>query len=270
MELNQDEVRRQAFDTREDHRSAMRRWKDALSRAFDRERPSGLSDEAKASALSVPTRRQVFRIGGMSVAGAAVLAGLRGRRGRLGGYDDRRRPRRRVDDDHRGASGDETDVTLLRTAQSIEVLAIDAYQTAIESGLVTTTAIADAAMLFQEQHRDHAGAIEALTVQNGGEPFTEANPFLQENVVDPALAEVSDENGVVVLAADLENAAAQTYALAAGALTTTELRRAIMTIGGVEARHLAVLNGVLEGAGTPQVPTVFMQTTDAAPEESYV
>jgi hypothetical protein len=39
----------------------------------------------------------------------------------------------------------------------------------------------------------------------------------------------------------LEEAAAQTYVFAGGALSTPALRSTIMTIGGVEARHAAVL-----------------------------
>ena len=47
------------------------------------------------------------------------------------------------------ASGADGDVTILRTASSIEVLAVAVYQTAIDSGLVKTAAIGDAAKLFQ-------------------------------------------------------------------------------------------------------------------------
>ena len=43
------------------------------------------------------------------------------------------------------------------------------------------------------------------------------------------------------LALALEEAAAQTYVFAGGALSTPALRSTIMTIGGVEARHAAVL-----------------------------
>jgi plastocyanin len=39
----------------------------------------------------------------------------------------------------------------------------------------------------------------------------------------------------------IQPAAAQTYVYAGGALSTSALRSAIMTIGGVEARHAAVL-----------------------------
>ena len=102
------------------------------------------------------------------------------------------------------------DVLILRTASSIEELAVAAYQTAIDSGLVTTAAIADAAMLFQAQHREHSGLFQSLTTKAGGEPFTMPNPAILE-AIQPTIDGLKDEMGVVALAYDLEVVAAQTY-----------------------------------------------------------
>jgi hypothetical protein len=52
---------------------------------------------------------------------------------------------------------------------------------------------------------------------------------------------------VVALALALETAAAQTYAFAGGALSTPALRSTIMTIGGIEARHAAILTMAAQG-----------------------
>jgi hypothetical protein len=65
--------------------------------------------------------------------------------------------------------------------------------------------------------------------------------------VQPALDVLADEAGVVQLAYDLEAAAAQTYAFAGGALSVPALRSTIMTIGGIEARHAAVLQVAAQG-----------------------
>ena len=51
------------------------------------------------------------------------------------------------------------DLALARTAASLEKLAVDTYQTGIDSGLVTTMAIADAATLFQSHHQEHLDAL---------------------------------------------------------------------------------------------------------------
>jgi hypothetical protein len=277
MDYSRDELRRQTAAIDADHRPLVARWRSALDQIFDPANRDRTDATQRAAVLGVPDRRQFLRIGGLAVAGSAILVAC--------GSDS---------DDSAGSSsttagdttttagamdtttttaptdGAELDLTLLRTASSIEILAINAYQAAVDSGLVTDQAVADAALLFQSQHEDHNAALQAQTETLGGEPYTEPNPYLQENVVGPALEAVTDQLSVVRLALELENAAAQTYTLAGGLLSTPELRQTIMSIGGVEARHAAVLYGVVDGAGTPQVPVPFMPTADAAPEESFV
>jgi hypothetical protein len=275
MDYSRDELRRQARTSQDEHLEVMGRWRSALGRIFD---PEATTDPAdKASFLGVPNRRQFLRIGGLTIAGSALLVAC---------GDDENDSASTTTAAAGGSStttagdgsttttnpmaGSDMDLTLLRTASSIEALAVAAYQAGIDSGLVTDSAVADAAVLFQSQHMDHGAALEAQTTSLGGEAYTEPNPYLKENVVDPALAEVTDQLSVVRLALDLENAAAQTYTLAGGLLSTPTLRQIIMSIGGVEARHLAVLRGVVDGAGVAQVPVGFMPTEDAAPEESFV
>lgn len=277
MDYSRDELRRQTAAIDAAHRPLVAKWRSALDQIFDPSNRATSDATQRAAVLGVPDRRQFLRIGGLAVAGSAILVAC--------GSD--------ADDSASSTSstaaettsttagaestttttptdGAEMDLTLLRTASSIEILAINAYQAAVESGLVTDQAVADAALLFQSQHEDHNAALQAQTEQLGGEPYTEPNPYLQENVVGPALEAVTDQLSVVQLALELENAAAQTYALAGGILSTPELRQTIMSIGGVEARHASVLYGVIDGAGTPQVPVPFMATEGAAPEESFV
>lgn len=264
MDINQDEVRRQLRASAEDQKVALPVWRQTLARVF--EPGSGVSHAEKAQLLGVPTRRQALKLGGGVVIGAAVLAAC-------GSDDDDGNMGASTSDDSApasgGGSGDaaELDLTLLRTATSLEIAAVNTYQAAIDSGLVTTQAIADAAVLFQEQHQEHADLLSTATEDAGGEAYTDPNPYIQENVIDPALAALTDETSVVSFALDLENVAAQTYAFAAGALSTPAYRQAIMTIGGVEARHAAVLAGVLMEA---QVPNAFLPTDQAAPEDSFV
>ncbi len=160
------------------------------------------------------------------------------------------------------------DVTLLRTASSLEALAIAAYQAAIDSGQVTTPAIADVAVLFQAQHEDHLGLLVATTEDLGGTPYEDPNPVLLEALQETidAIPE-ADELVIVQAAADLENVAAQTYAYAGGVLTTPELRAAIMSIGTTEARHLTLLKSVLE---QEPVEFPFMPVRDRVPSEALL
>jgi hypothetical protein len=157
------------------------------------------------------------------------------------------------------------DVTILRTASSIEELAVAAYQTAIDSGLVKTAAIADAAKLFQSQHREHSAQFQAATKAAGGQPFTMPNPAVLA-AIKPMVDALKDEKGVVALAFELETAAAQSYQSYVGTFTDPKLNPAIMAVGGVEARHAAVLSQVLNSLGdtsTMPVPKAF-QVTDKA------
>jgi hypothetical protein len=276
MDYARDELRREARASHVEHQTAMSRWRRALAQVFDPDSRAGHDD--KAAFLGVPNRRQFLRIGGVTIAGSALLVACGEDEDDSAGDTTTTEAGAATTSTTAGggttsttaAGGTDMDITLLRTASSIEVLAVNAYQAAVDSGLVTDQAVADAALLFQEQHGDHGAALQAQTESLGGEPYTEANPFLQENVVGPALEAVTDQLSVVQLALELENAAAQTYALAGGLLSTPTLRQIIMSIGGVEARHMAVLRGVIDGAGTAQVPVGFMPTEEAAPEESFV
>jgi hypothetical protein len=263
MDFQRDELRRQLRASRAEQQAAMGPWREALFRFFGPDNKVPAS--AKAELVGVPNRRGFLKIGGATIIGAAVLAACSDS-GESGPVAES------------GGSGDGTttttsaeaaalDVTLLRTATSIEVLAVDAYNAAIESGLVTTAAVIEAAELFRDQHDEHRAALEAATEEAGGTPFTRANPFLQENVVDPALADLTNETGVVEFALTLETAAAETYVYAAGELSVPALRQAIMGIGGVEARHQAVLRGVLE---EDQVPVAFQPTDEAVGEDAFL
>jgi rubrerythrin len=125
--------------------------------------------------------------------------------------------------------------------------------------LVTTPAVTDAARVFMDQHKDHAATFEALTKKLGGEPFTTANPAVTQQL-QPRIAGLGNERDVLALALDLERAAAATYVAAVGTFGDTSLNEVVMSVGGVEARHAAVLAGIL---GQPGVPAAFAGTTGA-------
>ena len=118
----------------------------------------------------------------------------------------------------------------------------------IDSGLVTTMAIADAATLFQQHHQAHLDALNGAIKEAGGEEVTTQNEAVFKALVEPAVTAAKAEADIVKLALDLELAAAQTYAFAGGALSVPALRSTIMTIGGIEARHAAVLQVAAQAA----------------------
>ena len=76
---------------------------------------------------------------------------------------------------------------MLRTASSIEVLAINTYETALKSGLLTTPDVKSAVELFKSQHEDHANLLYTATTDAGGDPYKLPNPYLSYEVVAPTL-----------------------------------------------------------------------------------
>ena len=249
MDFSSDFVRREANESQIEHAAAMGSIRDLVSRLFDGTR--GRSAAAKADLLTGGlNRRRFLTIGGVTVASAAVFAAC--------GSDDATTAEKAVDETEEDEAS-QSDLRILRTASSLELVAVDVYQKAIDSGLLTTTAVADAANLFQGQHQEHAELFQNATKELGGEPFEKANPVLQGTIA-PALAAAKDEPALVRLAFDLENAAAATYFSTAGTFDARKLNQAAMSVGGVEARHAAVLASVLR---QPQVTKAFW-TADGA------
>jgi hypothetical protein len=266
-DISHDEVRRELRDIDREQRAVGSKLGSAFARLFDRD--NGLSSAERAGVLGVPGRRQFLQFGGLAVAGAAVLAACGG-----------------DDDDSSGAGATTTtamgsttttadsgsmDLTLAKTAASLEKLAVDTYQTAIDSGLVTTAAIGDAAKLFQEHHQAHFDALNGVVTQSGADAITEANAAVKEAIVDPAVAAAKAEADIVALAFTLEDAAAQTYVFAATQLSTPELRSTIMTIGGVEARHRALLAFVAQQKAPAEIfPAAFFESSNPLPAAALV
>lgn len=175
-----------------------------------------------------------------------------------------------------------TDVTLLRTATSLEYTAIFVYEA------VADLLSGDAAVLaarFVDDHRAHADATAALTERLGGRAFTKPNPRLQSVYVEPALTLITGnkETGVpptdapvadaLALAYALETLAGATYQAYVVLLNDKALRAAAMGIGEQEARHAAVLGAVINpdrlvsSFGLP-LTAEFSETTDV-PAAAY-
>jgi hypothetical protein len=253
MDISNDFIRREAKESQVEHEASMKTMQRLVDRLFgDRSESSFAKADFVTGGVN---RRKFLQIGGLTVATAAVFAAC--------GSDD--------SDDSASAGKESTttmgdskgdskgDITILRTASSLEVLAVDVYQKAIDSGLVKTAAVADAAKLFQSQHREHAALFQGATKKLGGEAMEKANPVVLQSLQGP-IAALKDETGVLQLALMLEQAAAATYQSTVGAFKDTTLNQAAMSVGGVEARHVAVLSSVLK---QPAAPKAF-QTTDGA------
>lgn len=195
-------------------------------------------------------RRRFLRVGGIVVASAAVL-GACGSGGEA------------ATDATTTTSGPPEptpdDIAILRTATSIENLAVEVYTRAIDGGLLTTPAVLAAAKLFKEQHEDHAELLRGATANADGEPFAGPNPVVLQQLT-PAIQALRGERDVVQLVYDLEQRLAATYQSNAGKFTATRFNESVMSIAGVEARHAAILGAVI---GQPIAPKAFA-TSDTA------
>lgn len=253
-DLNNDEIRRQLRAVDRMNTAAVPRWREALTRLIGDDQ---INSNDKAAILGVPSpnRRDLFRLGGASILGVALLAAC--------GSDDADAPSATSPSATTGATttspattvpptqpastmpsttvadSGEMDLVLARTAASLEKLAVDAYGAA--GGLITTPAILAAATMFAGHHQMHLDALNAVISGAGGTEITQMNQAVYDALVKPAIDAAKTEADAVMLALALEEAAAQTYVFAGGALSTSGLRSTIMTIGGVEARHAAVL-----------------------------
>jgi hypothetical protein len=266
---NHTEIDRQLRAVEREQDEAMPRWRDSLMRLLvDR---NDTPSEAKAGALLGGfNRRRFLVVGGGGLAAAAVLTacGDDGDTSSADGSSTATTAAGGTATTMGGAASD-TDITVARTAASLELYAVDVYDTAIANAdaLGIEAQVGSAAQLFREQHQQHADAFNAAATQLGGEPYPDPNPTAADAFAD-TVAGLSDQAGVLMFAHDLEQIAAETYQSAVSLLSTPELRQTTMSVGGVEARHQAILAMFIDG-GDPN-PYAFQPLDDAADESFFV
>ena len=199
--------------------------------------------------VDVLTRRRFLQIGGTLSMGAVLAACI-------GVGSTKRSP-----DSSGGVGGRKADATILRTLSSVEAVAVVVYTTTLDSGLLTTPAVAQLADVFRSHHREHAALYEGTTKDLGGAPFTDPNPIVMQQV-QPSLDGLRDEGAAVTLAFDVETILADTYQSTMRIFADKSFNVAAMSVGGAEARHAAALAQAL---GVPPVPQAFEATEHAVP-----
>ncbi|MGD9796181.1 MAG: ferritin-like domain-containing protein [Acidimicrobiia bacterium] len=259
-DLSRDEIRRSLRDAEAEQAAALPAYRELLLRWFDPESKVGAGADLpeRAALLGDLTRRRAVRLGGIGVLSAAVLAAC----GKKDNTVDSIAQSGVPDEAGKAPTSVVDDLVLVRTASSLEHLAVDLYDRAAKSGLITTGAIADVAALFRAHHAEHAALFEAVTKQVGGEPYTEANPVLAAKV-EPLFTALKSEGDVVIFAHTVENLATDTYQSTVALFSTPKFRQAAMSVGAVEARHAALLAGVL--ASKSIIPNSAAVPVAAAP-----
>jgi hypothetical protein len=254
---SRDELRRALADADAAQREAMPRFRDALRRLFtpDSREVDALDRDAKAALLGVPVpaRRTFLHTSGLAVVGAVGAVAL------AACSDD--------DGDATGetgtssapttaGAGDEPgptagDIDLAIAAIQIENTAVAAYDAvaAIRAADLQAAGATDAVLLFRDHHMEHAGALNGLLNDNGMNSIPEEELFggiTLPSEDDIATLPISEIAG---FARGLENQAAQTYITAVPRLSLPILRQTLMSIGSIEAKHVAVYDMLL--GGTP-------------------
>ena len=154
-----------------------------------------------------------------------------------------------------------TDVQILQTASSIEVLAVATYKTALTlpfiGGSSANPVVKAFATTTMQQHQQHLQAFNAAITGLGGKAQTNPDPALAK-VVQAAVPGLTSPGPVVALALELEQGAAETYVADVAALSDANAKKVTASIMGVEAQHASVLLAVqaLLNANAPQLITL--------------
>ena len=168
------------------------------------------------------------------------------------------------------------DVQILQTAASIENLAVSTYKTALTlpyiGGSSANPVVTKFAQVTMSQHVQHADAFNAAVKSLGGKAQSNPDPVFVP-VVKKAVAGLGAATpaqgalGVVALALELENIAAETY-VKDTVLAKSEKNKALLaSIMGIEAQHVATLLAVqaLLMAGAPQLISLSPGTSAMLP-----
>jgi rubrerythrin len=156
------------------------------------------------------------------------------------------------------------DLQVARLAASLEVLAVNAYNAALQaasSGALGAVppAVGTFATTARDQHQQHADAWNAVLSQAGQPAQHDPDPALNGQVND-MLKQVKDVPGVAKLALTLEQIAVETYTGGVMKVQDAKAREVAATIAPVEAQHVAILHFVL---GEYPVPDTFIPIDQA-------
>ena len=255
MDSHHDFIRREGKRIEDAHRDGLRHDAALLDHLVSGD-GAGLPADVKADVLlgGIP-RRRVLMFGGVAVASSAVIAACKGAT-----------PSVQVVPATTTSSAfpaSTKDATILRTASSLEALAVAVYTKALAAGLVKTTTTSDLLKLFQSQHSQHGDLFQRATRTAGGMAFTDPNPVLMQQVATPRLAALTTEADVVALAYDVEHLLAATYQSDIGTFDNPKFNTTTASVGATEGRHVALLAVISNKSATGTPDGAFQVDTDA-------
>jgi hypothetical protein len=164
-----------------------------------------------------------------------------------------------------------SDIALLKTAASLEALAVGVYQRVAGAALVKDPTVLDATTIFMAHHTAHQMTLNELLRVAEVSAVTAPNGELDGKVFQPALAAAKTEDDVIQLLLTLEEVIAQTYVYSTDVLTKPEHRVAVMSIAGTQARHRAVLGSMFAEQSIGDLfPAAFAKSNNPLPADAIL
>jgi len=244
----------------EAHQATLPVMHQAVAEWDDRLRSENTPDElAEMRAKFGRPSRRGFLIGAGATLGGLVLAAC------SSGDDSTSSGSSSSDTKASANSALATDLKIAALAAALENTAVATYQAGIDAataGKLGTVppAIVTFATTAQQQHKDHAAAWNAI-ITGAGKPAVDGIDItVNEGLVQPEFAKVTDVAGLAKLALALEDAAAATYLSVIPVVSDPGGVKTVATIQPVEMQHSAILNFVL---GQYPVPNAFAKTDGA-------
>jgi hypothetical protein len=238
---------------------ALRPTRDALAAVVEANRTGDADDERSNRAFHAAHQRSLT-----SSLSAAAILGAAGGAALVGVLASA------------ASASSSTDVQILQTAASIENLAVGTYKTALTlpyiGGAAANPVVTKFAQVTMGQHMQHADAFNAAAKHLGGKAQSKPDPAFVP-VVNKAVAGLGSATpaqgalGVVALAIELENIAAETYVKDTSLASHASNKALFASIMGIEAQHVAVLSAVqaLLMANAPQLISLAPGTAAALP-----
>jgi hypothetical protein len=213
-------------------------------------------------------RRQLLHTGGLTLSLGAIIAACG--EDRAGGTEPGRVGN--APDVSALPEGEVDDLVLLRTAQSLEYTALDAYAEARGFGVMSAEQDT-IVQRFVDDHTGHSAALGGLITEAGGEEFACANPWLARRAMTPIFAAVDDSDDqlrdVLNIVSALENLLAASYQAFVGSLTSPDLRMKMMQTGADENRHAATMALTITGTPDGYVNPVLLGEPAPAEEPEF-
>ena len=152
-----------------------------------------------------------------------------------------------------------SDVVLLRTAESVELLAIEALGSPAITGNASATT-KQAIEQFLDAHRSNLAAIAPLVAARGGKSVDRPNTRMMANYVDTATALIADSDtaadDVLVFVHALEAVVAATYQAFVAWTSEPALRSAMMSLSVAPSQHSAATAQLIRPGSVGIVPGV--------------